>query len=100
MAIPKVENTEALSLMAEDFCDAVLHGKEPVSNWQTGLDVAFRIDGHPVPLTPQQHLLGPQRFQFTLTQQILGILQPPGGDTRIALGLLLVFGGHQLVTVQ
>jgi predicted dehydrogenase len=36
---PKVEQTEALSGMANDFVNAIIKGTEPVSNWQTGLNV-------------------------------------------------------------
>ncbi len=37
--IPKVEKKEALAGVASDFLEAIETGKEPVSNWESGLDV-------------------------------------------------------------
>jgi len=37
--IPKIPQYEALSQMAQDFRDAVLHGKHPVSDYLSGLEV-------------------------------------------------------------
>lgn len=37
--IPKVEKKEALAGVASDFLNAIDTGKEPVSNWESGLDV-------------------------------------------------------------
>ncbi len=42
--IPKIEQTEALSLMSRDFIDAILKKKEPVSNWKTGLQVVSILE--------------------------------------------------------
>jgi len=37
--IPKVEKKEALAGVAADFLSAIETGKEPISNWESGLDV-------------------------------------------------------------
>lgn len=37
--IPKIENKEALSSMASDFVSAILNNTEPISNFQSGLEV-------------------------------------------------------------
>ena len=37
--IPKIPQFEALAELAKDFRDAVLHGKEPVSDYLSGLEV-------------------------------------------------------------
>lgn len=42
--IPKVELTEALRGMAQDFILAITAGKTPISNWQTGLSVVHILE--------------------------------------------------------
>lgn len=37
--VPKLETKEALAGIASDFIQAITTGKEPVSNWKSGLDV-------------------------------------------------------------
>jgi predicted dehydrogenase len=37
--VPKLEMKEALAGVAQDFINAIQYGKEPVSNWKSGLDV-------------------------------------------------------------
>ncbi len=37
--IPKVEKKEALAGVASDFLQAIKNGKEPISNWESGLEV-------------------------------------------------------------
>jgi predicted dehydrogenase len=37
--VPKLETKEALAGMANDFVNAIINGTEPVSNWNSGLDV-------------------------------------------------------------
>lgn len=42
--IPKLENKEALKGVAEDFTAAIREGREPVSTWQSGLDVVSILE--------------------------------------------------------
>lgn len=42
--IPKIDNREALKGVAGDFVNAVTQGKEPLSNWKSGLDVVTILE--------------------------------------------------------
>lgn len=42
--VPQIQNTEALGLMAQDFCDAIQSGKDPVSNAELGKLVVEILD--------------------------------------------------------
>ena len=37
--IPKLDTTEALKGVAEDFINCIKTGEEPVSNWKTGISI-------------------------------------------------------------